>query len=137
MGVLYSGTEDYEKAIDNFNMALSYAVKNNDIIGKATYYNNIADVYLNKGDYGRARDFAGRSMKFNEQIGNKEGLSTNYMIYSYLMAALKKYDSAWYYIQKLDTLAQEQPNPAIVQGYYSTLYNYHKQREEYEKALDS
>ena len=137
MGVLYSGTEDYDKAIDNFNMALSYAVKNNDIIGKATYYNNIADVYLNKDDFERARDFAGRSMKFNEQIGNKEGLSTNYMIFSYLMTELKKYDSAWYYIRKLDTLAQEQPNPSIVQGYYSTLYNYYNQREEYEQALDT
>lgn len=137
IGVLASNNEEYDKAIDHYNIALSYAVKNNDVLGKATYYNNIANIHLTRGEYDRARDFIGRSIGFNQQIGNKEGLSANYMIYSKLMTELDKYDSAWHYVQKLDTLAKEQPNPLIIQDYHSSLYNYYKSKGDYKEALDA
>jgi 4-amino-4-deoxy-L-arabinose transferase-like glycosyltransferase len=76
LGNLLSSAKDYEKALDNYNLALSLAP---DEQFKSATLISIAWIYLDKGDINKAEDLVEEAVKIFPTVSNISKLATIYM----------------------------------------------------------
>ncbi len=136
MGVHYADQDQLDKALDYFRIAFSYASKNNDLLARAIYNNNIADIHIREENFKKGRKALNSSLRDNERIGNKEGLASNYHNYVYYYMQQEDYDSAWIYIEKHEKLMEEMGSSSMKEIHLDLLQNYYASTGEYEKAYD-
>lgn len=88
IGLVYWYLSDYDNAIDNFSKALEITRLYGNAYVTATIYNNIAEIYRNKGDFHRALETRQRSFQELQSVfshdhyqlfaKNYEGMATIY-----------------------------------------------------------
>lgn len=136
LGVYYAEQEQLDKALDYFNIALSYASKSNDFLARAVYNNNIADIHIRKENNTKGMKALKSSLRDNRLIGNKEGLAANYHNYVYYYMQQEAYDSAWIYIEKHKELMEEMGSSSVKEVHLDLLQSYYASTGEFEKAYD-
>lgn len=111
---------------DRLAIALEYFLKAKKIYletgnkpGLANMFTNMGSVYLTRGDsaasegkflkdvYLRSFELHASAMKINEELGNKYGLTMNYVNLGVVSRALKKYSEAEQFLKKSCALAEE------------------------------
>ena len=70
-------------------------------------FQGMQGLYYNKGDYDLALDYAERSLKICEKIGDKRGLSSSVEIIGYLYYVNGEYGKAVEYLERSLSLKDE------------------------------
>lgn len=138
--------DEYQKSISFFTKYLDNDDKNTRslaIRNISICYNNMADSYAQKGDYGQALSLYQKSLRAIQGIGTKTGFSTRYFNIGLSYLDLNQIDSAEHYIT-LSHLIETELNDPI--GLYWSNYglgrialkkdNLSTSRKYFEKALD-
>jgi tetratricopeptide (TPR) repeat protein len=55
--VIYRTQGNYQKAIENYYLALQMDEKAGDFRGMSVIYNNIGNIYYNQGEYDKAKGY--------------------------------------------------------------------------------
>ena len=139
---------DYNKALKYYNKALNISLKfgeKNEMV--AASYNNIGNVYSDKGDYDKALNYYQKALDIRKQVlpENHPNIANSYHNIGLVYSDKGDYDKALTYYQKaLDILKQVLPenHPNIATSYnniglvYSNKGDYDKALNYYQKALD-
>lgn len=76
MGINYYNLKCYDKAIENYSKAKQYAIGLEDYAKKsAIAYNNIGEVYVEKGEYEKAWSHYKKALDLKRQLGDQELLA--------------------------------------------------------------
>ena len=106
------GNIEYYKS--DFNKALEYFIKSNNICKKfdsknetMRVTNNIGIIYQMKGEYQQSLEYYQKSLKMKEELGLKKGIVVSLINISSLYYELEKYDDAILNSEKALKLAEE------------------------------
>ena len=100
IGLVYIGLEDYDKALENDEMALDFCEKIDGDQHKGVIYNNIGEVYQLQEKYHTAISFYEKAMPFRKKNDNKEGLAKTLQGLAISNKQLGKYNLALTQIQE-------------------------------------
>ena len=126
IGIIFGIKNKYDKALNNFNTALLFHEKSlkirentDDKSAIAASYNDIGNTYLKLGEIDTANYFLNMSLKINLAIGQKDGLLTNYNLFSELFEKKQAFKQSLKY-HKLysdikDSLFNEQSDKKITE----------------------
>lgn len=95
VGLVYAEKEEYEKAEENLNKAISVLTKVEDYSPICVYLNAMSDVYLSKNQTKKAFKYANKSLALARKYGFKEQISGGYLKLSGLYERGKKYKSSF------------------------------------------
>ncbi|MCG8335480.1 MAG: tetratricopeptide repeat protein [Proteobacteria bacterium] len=75
IGSTYLLLKDYKSALSSFESSLDLDKQNKDSFSEASTLNSISAVYLAENQYSKALQYANKSLKIRQEIGDKSGLS--------------------------------------------------------------
>ncbi len=117
----YQGMAAYRQGRYNFaimyhlqSLKIADSIKASQLI--AFRYNDLANVYLDKGDLEKALLYNTQSLNIKKQICDKEGIATSYRNMGIIHLRQKSYDSSVFYLTQAEKLAHEIGNKRIL-GY--------------------
>jgi len=99
--------------------------------------NNIANIYLDKGDPARALDYLQRSIQFEKVKKDDYRMISRYSNISDAYMALKDYDNALLYIEKGITLAEKSDDKLMQASCYSVAGNIRLKKGQTDAGLAS
>jgi tetratricopeptide (TPR) repeat protein len=94
IGIVYNKKQDYSNAFASFKKAIDYANTAGSKTPKAQALEGLAKVYLTGKNYGKAENFALRSLAIAKQINSPEWLSDAWQTLSEVYEAQHKTDKA-------------------------------------------
>lgn len=110
LGVNYSAAEKYDSALVCFEEALLIARQTNDQSMEHSNYLNIANIFLQKGDYKKTKPYYDKALLLAEKLSTSEGV------------VISKKGLALYHLsQKQNTLAEKYAREALEVTYRSDL----------------
>uniref|UniRef100_UPI0037DC0BA3 tetratricopeptide repeat protein n=1 Tax=Zhouia sp. PK063 TaxID=3373602 RepID=UPI0037DC0BA3 len=80
LGIIYNNLKEYDKALEYYSIAISYAIKNNDVLAEITDYNNVGMTYKELGKYDKAIE------QFNKALNRYDVLQYDKDIYTKVIA---------------------------------------------------
>lgn len=130
LGVIYYQLQEYEKAIQNHELCLNYALRINDSLNIMKCYLNIGAVFFTQGINNRALEYYLHALKYtdynrSESIYNNIGLV-------YLNE--KKYDEALTYFTKSIKIKENLGNKLGIAITYNNIGELYKKMNKYEIA---
>lgn len=118
LGEAYANHE--AKAISNYLNALVYFKKAGDLLGQASVYNNIGNLYLTI-DYDQALDYLQKGLKISQQLHDKSGIAKAYLNIGNVYMSKKNFSQSLDYYNKSRVLYDELKNDPV--NYIFTLQN--------------
>ncbi len=119
IGLVFKELQNYERASENFYLALEGFEATIDQNGMSAALTNLAEVYANKQDYDQAFDYISRAIKLCESNDYIYGLCKSYQTKANIFLKQEDYDKAIYYFNKSLSFAEMINHP--YQKIYSNL----------------
>lgn len=94
LGKTYKMMGNYERAIEEFIIALELMEKDKNLLGQGFYLNNIATVFDEQQNYKKAIEYYARSLKIKEEIKDTSGIATSTYNLGISYFNLKEYSTA-------------------------------------------
>ena len=136
LGSTYTGTSDYDKAMEIYENSLKQAEELSDKKGIAKSLNGIGAVYYSKSDYDKALDYYERSLKIREGIGDKDGIGSSVINIGKVYSRKGDYDKALdYYTRSLQIKGEIGYKRGMGHSLKSIGFVYWN-KGDYDKALD-
>lgn len=132
IGLSYEDTKKYDSAFVYFHKGLELAKKLNDKQSEGWLINNLGLVYTDIKDYPKAIEHYHQSLSIT--VRAEDSLRTHVNLLK-LFNTINNTDSATYYTNIVKDELSASNNIYIKRVMYTTLYDYFKNRENYEKAL--
>lgn len=104
LGFNYFDLGSYEKALEYYNRSLELSRQINDSISIARELNNMAAAYASLGIYSDFEKVLKEAVNINSENKNNSWLGVNYLNLGSLNAENNRFDSAFYYFDKAETL---------------------------------
>lgn len=131
--VLYISVDSAEK-YGNISLEIAKKLNNDTLIAQA--YNDLANVYIYKGDFNKSIKYCNIAKKIRLEQNNEEGVASLDFKIGSNYSRLSQYDSSVYFLLKSLSYYEKVKNENITNNIYSNLSaNYHSQGN-YKKALE-
>jgi signal transduction histidine kinase len=118
LGACYNGLNDFEKAIDYLQKAISLS-DSIDSVEYPNYLNNIAHMYYRKGEFEKSIDYALKAYELALDRGLIHSLTDISMILAFCYDTLKDYKNAYYFktmqLNNFDSLFKASKRQAILE----------------------
>lgn len=113
---VYSSKGDYQKALENYNEAISYC--KSDSNGLSTLYNNMGVLYNEIGEYNKALELLEKSLLIDKELGEDNSSVYNNMAMSY-QGLGEHFKAVEYYKKALDINIKEYGyiHPVVAKNY--------------------
>lgn len=109
-GYILNDQAQYVKALKMLNLALKYALLENDKVEIAADYTNLGNTYIKMGDYEKASYYFENSLKIDLESGNLSYLSIDYNSLGKLYELWRRYDVSLEYFKKALDLDEKENN---------------------------
>ena len=117
-GVLKSRNKELDSALFYYRKCLTLKENRKDSIGIPYSLNNIAEVFISRGDFIKARKLLDRALNIRIILDDKYGIAENYSLLGDLFLADLKYEEAILnYTKSLDISQQYGFNTLLLQDY--------------------
>ncbi|MFH1319272.1 MAG: tetratricopeptide repeat protein [Bacteroidota bacterium] len=147
-GIVYRHRGDYDKALENYFSALDIYEKHIEtfspgeepfwvVKGKAVLLNNLGLIYWNKGDYAKALEYYTRSMKIDEEIGDRNGEAICHLNMGIIHDDQGNYDKALENYFMALRIFEDIPNKKGIAVSRNNIGLIYMNRKNYDKALDN
>ncbi|WP_299534630.1 tetratricopeptide repeat protein [Ulvibacterium sp.] len=93
-----------DKGEEYLLLNIAFATETEDLVGVASAYNNLGNIYNEQGEYKKAMEAYTEAAKMNTQIGHEKHTAINMANIGMIYQKLENYDSAIAYFQKSDSL---------------------------------
>lgn len=131
--VLYVSVDSAEK-YGNISLEIAKKIKDDTLIAQA--YNDLANVYIYRGDFIKSIEYCNISKQIRTKLNDEEGIASLDFKIGSNYSRLTQYDSSVFYLLKSLSYYEEVKNENIISNIYSNLSaNYHTQGN-YKKALE-
>ncbi|GAB4251695.1 MAG: hypothetical protein Kow0079_05830 [Vicingaceae bacterium] len=133
-GIVYYSIGEYEKALENYFVALKTDTKLGDLIGQATDLGNIGLVYSNLSEYDKALNYFLQALTIEKRLNNKRGIGRNYGNIAIVYSKLSNFDKALEYYKKAIEIDKELGYKRGLVIKYGNIGLLYKKKGDYEKA---
>ncbi|MBD0400206.1 tetratricopeptide repeat protein [Flammeovirga sp. EKP202] len=138
LGAVYHEFEEYDKALDQFYVALATFEKFNSRYRVGEVYLNIADILLLKDKYTDAIAFSKKGGEIFQEIKSDGGLNRAYRIQGEAYLNIRKYDIALQKLLKtLDSYQDENNFTPEKRNIYKLLVEVYAAQRNYSKAFEA
>jgi len=144
IGIHYLNSFDADNSIKSFEESIEIRLKivedepdnRENKEGLASSYNNLGNIYLNFSDFTKTLDYYERSLRINEELGDKKWIG--YSLYTISTVHLNKgdYTTALEKLNKALVLFEEIGEKRGIGFVYNDLGNIFEKQGGYDKALD-
>ncbi|MBI1838150.1 MAG: tetratricopeptide repeat protein [Flavobacteriia bacterium] len=132
----YYINEEYNNAIDFYAKSLQKYKLEKDIKGASTIYNNIGNIYKEKGNFVEAIDNYMHSLKIDERLKNYAGMATSLNNIGILYADLGDYQKAIDYYKKSVLIRKKNKDFKGLASPLNNIGNVYENQKNYTKALE-
>jgi|GEM_PF-3589855 len=122
-------------ALGHFNSSLEYRIRSADTAAIGAALKNLAGVYNEFGDHRKALQLTHMARVFRLRKGNADQKMSLFVTLSDLHFGIKKYDSAFYYLNKASEYLSTSKNLYELKSYYNSSIQVHRQRNDLEKVI--
>jgi signal transduction histidine kinase len=136
LGAIYTRLKKYDSSLIILNLGLREALLIDDVSSLSSIYNNIGNVYYQKGDYRRALEYFQRNYQQHVRNATEEEIWLDYLNMGDSWLALRELDSAKKYLSLALQQAQTNDDALQLKESYSLLAKLHYNTKEYAKAYD-
>lgn len=136
LGAIYTRLKQYDSSLIILNLGLREALVINDVSSLSSIYNNIGNIYYQKGDYKRALEYFQRNYQQHVRNATAEEIWLDYLNMGDSWLALHELDSAKKYLSQALQQAQANGDALQLKESYSLLAKLHYNTKEYAKAFD-
>ena len=131
LGVAYYTVDELESAYDYFNKALKLAENDINTSQEIIALYNLARIEFKKNDFNNALKVLNQSQEKAREIDYRLYIRGNYQLYAEIYSNLGKYDSAFAFQKKYDSIQSEIMNEEVIQNLAKIQIEY-KERENLE-----
>ncbi len=136
IGKEYSYTGQRDSLLSCAKQAVALAEKLNYIAGLSSAYGLFANYYFHEGDYSRCLDYNLKSLKLNEQLGNKRGIFMVSRNIGSLYINSNNNEKALEYFEKALEVAIETKATKEIGSIYSNMAIVYHKKTNYGKAME-
>ena len=122
-------------ALGHFNSSLEYRIRSADTAAIGAALKNLAGVYNEFGDQRKALQLTHMARVFRLRKGNADQKMSLFVTLSDLHFGIKRYDSAFYYLNKASEYLNASKNLYELKSYYNSSIQVHRQRNDLEKVI--
>ena len=140
IGVFYYYQEDYTSALQNYNLAVKMLSQSNPklcIRYKASYLNNIGEIYLIQQKFELASEYFNQSIEISKKLDNYYLTSMTLMNIASLYSDQKKTAKAKFLLDQSLELAKKLDNKLLIRDIYEKQAHVYNQNRELAKAIDA
>jgi tetratricopeptide (TPR) repeat protein len=126
LGSIHEDLRQYDSARYYFTLSIKGFRKTGNLIDQAEVLNNLGDIYFKSGDYANGLSYAMKARDIAMQTNEPYQLQSSYRDISQNYFALKKFDSAYWFLEKSRALIQSiytlenSQQIALLQAIYDT-----------------
>ncbi len=135
LGIGYSATGNFDKAIEHLLLAARYFEENNFSRNISITYTDIANLFAKFQKYEKAYEYFAKAENYLLILKDTFEMGYLYTGISSLFYLQGKFDSAITYNRKIMTLTAPLEDKSFMQTAYSNIGLLYKKKKEYEKAL--
>ena len=126
----------YQKAIENHEKHLKFAIEISDRAGEGAAYGNLGITYQSLGDYQKAIEYHEKDLKIAKELGDRAGEGGAYGNLGIAYKSLGHYQKAIEYHEKISKIANEIGDRAGEGRAYGNLGNAYRSLGDYQKAIE-
>jgi len=137
IALVYTELKQYNIALDYFQQSLELKQANNDKIGVASSIGSISDIYTLKGEHEISLKYHQQALEIYREENYLPGIviNLNHIGQAYFLH-LNQPEKAAPYLEEALLVAENLNSLQIISDTYQNLYQYHRARNDFEKALE-
>jgi signal transduction histidine kinase/Tfp pilus assembly protein PilF len=136
LGINFERENNFERAISNFNKAVTIYEQIDDQKGVANCYNYIGYCYISLYAEDKAIEYYLKSLKIYKSLNNDNGIAVNYIDIGNLYYAEENYDYAKKYFQDALTIYEKLKDNSGIATCYTNLGNAYSDSGDYKFGID-
>lgn len=137
IGTIYEAKNKFKEAIFYYNSAYDKAIEFNITDAQAIVLNNLGEIYASNGKTVTAREFFSKTLKLDQQTGDKIGSVYSMINIAGTFVGTKDWDSAVIYYKSAEDIAKELRANQLLQSIYSSLAQMYQEKHDYKLALEN
>ncbi len=132
---VYTAQKKYDKAIDLYQQTILYCQDNATLeTALPVMHNNLANVYLNKGNYEQALQHYQKAAALYDKLPVKN-YGEIYNNLGGLLIHLRQYDQVLYYLHKAEGIAQKNNDITMLCSVYGNMGSYYFEKNQLDSSL--
>ena len=143
LGLFYSNTGNYKKALEIFQLAMKLSVEEKDLKNIASCYNYMGEIYLYQCDYTKALDLLLKSAKYLEELDKtksdntiKDALVACYNDLGAVHAENGNYKQSVEYFKKALAIVEKTGDKLVIAGCNNNIGNVYYMQNDYPVAVE-
>jgi len=135
IGELFRTKGEYEKALQNYDLALKIAEKLDTLTGELVVLNNISNIYQKQGKYKEALKNYEKALKYAEKVGDLSRKATILNNIGMIFRLKSSYDKALEYYQEALNIVEQLGDLSSKLDYLINIGEIYRIKEEFETAI--